>query len=404
MPCVSSDNPTPDGFPFFDFSSLLGGGSPAKLWDNARQVAATVAADGQTEDNIEPLVRLRIEELARVAELHVNQATGVILPPHTAITVVTRGDWARRSVDTYRPFFERFGEALSQQQTTPDADPQDPFGAMLAPMFAALGPMLVSTAAGSMLGHLGQTALGQYELPVPRPSHEILLVPSTIDATAADWEVETDDLRLWVLVHEYVAHSVLSVNHVSARLEGLFLDFASAFRPNVEEITNQFGDMTDLSQLQDLSSTLNEPNAVLNMMRTGAHDLLTPQLDAMVAAVLGFVGHTADTICQRLLPNHATIKDHFRRRWVDASPADRFVESLLGLQIDERTFARGDQFVAGIVERSGDEALERLWARDLDIPTPAEIDAPGLWIARIGLDPELGDVLDEIPDDLSGLE
>ncbi|MEZ5225555.1 MAG: hypothetical protein R2710_02485 [Acidimicrobiales bacterium] len=38
------------------------------------------------------------------------------------------------------------------------------------------------------------------------------------------------------------------------------------------------------------------------------------------------------------------------------------------------------------------------------MPTAAELDAPGLWLARVGLDPdmELPDI--EIPDDLSGLD
>ena len=33
----------------------------------------------------------------------------------------------------------------------------------------------------------------------------------------------------------------------------------------------------------------------------------------------------------------------------------------------------------------GRDALERLWKSDRELPTPAEIDAPGLWLARIDL-------------------
>jgi uncharacterized protein (DUF2342 family) len=38
-----------------------------------------------------------------------------------------------------------------------------------------------------------------------------------------------------------------------------------------------------------------------------------------------------------------------------------------------------------VVERAGEDALPRLWANEDDLPTPAEVDAPGLWLARIGL-------------------
>jgi uncharacterized protein (DUF2342 family) len=46
---------------------------------------------------------------------------------------------------------------------------------------------------------------------------------------------------------------------------------------------------------------------------------------------------------------------------------------------------RGATFIDGVVERAGEDALTRLWADERDLPTPAEVDAPGLWLARIGL-------------------
>ena len=38
-----------------------------------------------------------------------------------------------------------------------------------------------------------------------------------------------------------------------------------------------------------------------------------------------------------------------------------------------------------MVERAGPEGLERLWKSERNLPTPAEVDAPGLWLARIEL-------------------
>lgn len=56
-----------------------------------------------------------------------------------------------------------------------------------------------------------------------------------------------------------------------------------------------------------------------------------------------------------------------------------------------------------MVERAGIEGLDRLWADEADLPTPAELDAPGLWLARLGVDFELPTDI-EAPDDLSGLD
>ena len=38
-----------------------------------------------------------------------------------------------------------------------------------------------------------------------------------------------------------------------------------------------------------------------------------------------------------------------------------------------------------MVERAGADGLARLWVDEQDLPTPAEVDAPGLWLARIDL-------------------
>ena len=174
--------------PFFDLRNLFGAGG-ADPWVNAAQLAAAIASEGEPESNVDPAARIAIENLARVAELHVGQATGLALPSNTTVVPVTRTEWTKRSLTTYRPFFERFGEAVGTGIAGPGGelsttDPSDPLAAMLGQVFTSMGPMLVSLSAGSMLGHLGQRALGQYDLPVPRDSTEVLVVPATIDAAA----------------------------------------------------------------------------------------------------------------------------------------------------------------------------------------------------------------------------
>jgi putative hydrolase len=427
-------NPSGD-FPFFDLNSLFGGLRGGDPWKTAADVATAIASEGGSEFNLEPADRLAIEQLARVAELHVNQSSGLQLPAGTTVTPVTRGNWSRQSLEAYRPILERFAAALAEgmQPDTTDLSALGPelFGGalqpgsemppemaemtskMMAQVFASLGPMLVATSAGSMMGHLGLRALGQYDLPVPRAGAEVLVVPATIDVAAMRWDVPADDLRLWILVHELTAHAVLSVPHVASRLETLLIDFASAFRSNPEALTEKFGQITDLGQLQEISASMSDPEQVLSLLRTPAHDLLMPQLDALVAAVLGYVDYTVNAIATGLIASHEQIRDRFRQRWAEADPADRFMERLLGLQIDAATIDRGDRFVSGVLDRAGEAGLARLWADELDLPTAAEVDAPGLWLARIGLDTEAldsgdspagSDTMFDVPDDLSGLD
>jgi uncharacterized protein (DUF2342 family) len=62
-----------------------------------------------------------------------------------------------------------------------------------------------------------------------------------------------------------------------------------------------------------------------------------------------------------------------------------FIEGLLGLKLERHHYERGATFCHGVIERAGPEGLNRLWESERMLPTPAELDAPGLWLARIEL-------------------
>ena len=70
---------------------------------------------------------------------------------------------------------------------------------------------------------------------------------------------------------------------------------------------------------------------------------------------------------------------------VDDGSTDRTAELLLGLDLGPAQVDRGSAFVDGVVERAGEEGLARLWSELQTLPTPAEVDAPGLWLERINL-------------------
>ena len=56
-------------------------------WEIARQMAQWAATGGEPERNPDPVARVRIEELLRVAEMHVAEATGL---PVSAGGLLTR--------------------------------------------------------------------------------------------------------------------------------------------------------------------------------------------------------------------------------------------------------------------------------------------------------------------------
>lgn len=400
--CVSDPGPFGEdpfgGIPFLgDLSKMMGGKGPV-AWDAARQLAMQIATGGESEPNVDPAERMKFEELARVAELRVAATTGLdVSTTGRAVTIapVTRAQWVQRSLDAYKPLFERLGTALGQQPGDDDEAPLDPalggdpMAAMLGPLMKMLGPMMLGMTAGSMLGHLAQRSFGQYDLPIPRPrSDEILVVPATINAFGSDWSLEADDLRLWICLHEMAHHAVLGIDHVRSALESMLFEYAGGFRSDPSGLESRLPeiDPSDMNALAGLQEMFSDPEVVLGAIVSPAQRELQPRLVALCAAVAGYVDHVMDEIGTNLIgSSYGMLTEAVRRRRVEADPSDRFVERLLGLELDQAQYDRGEAFIEGIVERAGDEVLARLWSDESHLPTPAEVDAPGLWLARIDL-------------------
>ena len=177
---MSDENPLGGGDPFgampffgdlFRMMSTTGGST----WESARQLAVSVATEGKSEPNVDPSQRIALEQLGRVADLYVADASGlstVIGGRAPAIAPVTRGMWAQRTIDVYRPLLERLAASLSSAHPASPADmTQDPAAAMFAPMMQAMAPMLLAMTAGSMVGQLATRCLGGF-LANTRPTDE----------------------------------------------------------------------------------------------------------------------------------------------------------------------------------------------------------------------------------------
>ena len=212
------------------------------------------------------------------------------------------------------------------------------------------------------------------------------MVSATIDAFSEAWSLPVDDLRLWVSLQEIASHAVLTIPHVRTELESLLMSYVAGFQPNPDALGDKLAalDPSDASGLADLQQVLGDPEVLLGAMQS-------PGPAGAAPAARRPRGHH-----HRLRRPHRgrrrraaswlrrpRIAEAARRRRVESDQSDVFVERLLGLTLTQAAVERGHAFVAGVLERDGD--LGRLWQSADQLPTPAEVDAPGLWLARIDL-------------------
>ncbi|MGB6057873.1 MAG: zinc-dependent metalloprotease [Microthrixaceae bacterium] len=422
-----SDNEEPfEAMNYFlqDLSRMFSG-NPGGSWDSAYQLSAAIATEGRPEPNVDPSERLAVEQLARVAELQVSEITGRPIESPIRLEALNRTQWARRFLDDERPLLEglsgSIGTALQAQLgELGDEDlsldlnqfqvPGMPPDALMQQMMRMLGPMLLGMMAGSTAGHLATRAFGHFELPLPRPVEKsVTIVLHNIDEFAESWSLPTEGIRLWVCISDVAHKQILETPHVRAALDSLLNDYVSSFSDDPEEIERRLRDLgyddevigpePEFEALQRLASN---PDILLGAMQSDHQRVLMGQIEAMVATIEGYVDWVLDSIGARLIPDFDRIAEALRRRRVEAAPSNRFVERLFGLELSQATFDRGSDFVSGVVQRAGTDALALIWQDEEHLPTPAELTAPGLWLARLGVaseELEFDDLTDfEVPD------
>jgi putative hydrolase len=372
---------------FGDLAKALSGQGPLN-WDAAKQFAALSSTGGEPEANVDPTVRMAYENLAGIVEMHVRDLTGI---EHAGarLELVTKGVWAQRTLDAYRPLFTELAAALARPAApSEDEAPDDPMLAMMAGLSQMLAPSMMGMSLGSMVGRLATRAFGQYDLPIPREgAATLLIVPSSVDQFADDWSLPVDEMRLWVMAQELIGHAVYSHDTVRRTITSLVQRHVGAFRPDPASVSEKLAtlEIDQSDPMAALQQAFSDPEVLLGAVRSHEQIALAPVLDAATAAVLGYVDYMVDGVAARLIGGDALrIAEAVRRRRVEATSEDVFIERLLGLQVTPALVQRGKNFVGGVVDRVGEAGLIRLFGPGA-LPTPAEIDAPGLWLARIDI-------------------
>lgn len=357
-----------------------------------RQIAISIATGGRSEPNVDPLERIEWEKLARVAELQVAHRTGLDVSRGQTLSVepVTRAVWAERSLEALNPLLAVLINSFKPDTTqldTVDSFLGDTDSDWLQSLLSSIGPLLTGVMSGMLVGRLAVRNLGTYDLPIPREENSLLVIAPNVEDFRKEWSLPAEDLRLWVCIHEAIHHALLGVPHVRGTLTNLLARHAGAFQNDPEILNEHFENLDiienpeSIFELQGLIS----PEMVLGAVRSPEQAALLPHLESLVAVIIGYTDHIMDDIGARLITKYPMLTEALRRRRVTANEEDRFIERVFGLNLNQEQVDRGGSFITGVLERAGDHGLNRLWTSEHHLPTPNEVDAPGLWLARIDL-------------------
>ena len=167
-------------------------------------------------------------------------------------------------------------------------------------------------------------------------------------------------MRLWVLAHELAGHALFEADHLRESLSDLVRQHVGGFRPDPNAVAERLGslDADAADPMAALQQALGDPEVLLGAVTSPAQLELRPRLDALVAVVVGYTDWIVDAVAVRVVGGSALrIAEAVRRRRVETTASDSFVEQLLGIRLGESQVARGKAFVQGVVDRAGDRGL-----------------------------------------------
>ncbi|HET9728737.1 MAG TPA: zinc-dependent metalloprotease [Acidimicrobiia bacterium] len=389
--------PNPFGFDLTELMRMLQSPGPVNM-EVARQTAEAMAGldldtgTAKPEPSIADTDRAAIADVVRAAQLAVADATGISEVLSVSTRCVTRAEWAKTTLDGLARVLDALGTALGRRvdgealEQDAGADPMMN-AAMLNMIMETLVPLLLGGWAGSMIGLLAHRALGQYDLPLPLDvAPEELFVVHNVDDFAREWELPTDELRYALALRESVHTAQRAVPWVRTRVVELAAEYVGAYEVQPDMLRDELGniDLSDPSSMQGLEG-LADPATLLGAMQSERQAPMLEELQRFLSVLEGYTDIVVASVGARMVGAHGRVDEALRRHRLERGDATGFLDRLLGLQLERAHYEIGASFCRGVLERADLEQLNRLWTNAEMFPTRAELEAPGLWLARINL-------------------
>ena len=340
-------------------------------WKHAATTARKVApAPPDVSRRVADAAVTELRRSVETAAAHVQELTGLVEPPVTAVTrVVDRDGW----IDV---------------NATGMAALMDPLVAKLAAgrkpnvLVDTIGGKVTGTQAGALLGFMSSKVLGQFEF-FARPDGQLLLVAPNIVEVENKLNVKPSDFRLWVCLHE-VTHRVqfTAVPWMRQHMLDEVAELTSSMDLDASQLRERLGRV--VHELLDAARGHGEGDGIIGALVTAEQKVVVDRLTAFMSLVEGHAEYVMNAVSPAVIPTQKIIEARFaERRRKGGNPLDKVMRRLLGLDAKTRQYVQGAAFVRGVVYKAGLETFNAVWEKPENLPTKAELTAPEEWIARV---------------------
>ncbi|HEX6538112.1 MAG TPA: zinc-dependent metalloprotease, partial [Candidatus Dormibacteraeota bacterium] len=113
------------------------------------------------------------------------------------------------------------------------------------------------------------------------------------------------------------------------------------------------------------------------------------QVQALMSVLEGYSNFVMHRVGRKHLQRADDLEAAMHRRRDQRTLVERLIMALTGLELKMRQYEIGEQFCEGVVERSDQATLNRVWESAEMMPSMAELKNPDRWLARIRSKPLL---------------
>ncbi|MDP8959679.1 MAG: zinc-dependent metalloprotease [Actinomycetota bacterium] len=339
-------------------------------WKLAAEVGRGLAGE---QEPIDPLLADEYRELVRIAQLHVEEASGLDLGSAPPASPVDRVSWVEANLRSFRYLAEPLAEKLSAGSHAAAG----PLDAMLQP----LAPALLGLQMGAMVGFLSHRVLGQFDVGLPAvEQRNLYLVVPNVEAFARDYQLDARQVRLWVALHEVTHQAEFAQGWVRPHFLQLIEEYVGGLELDPNTLSER---MQTLSDPQDLDRLLRDPAGIAGFLSGPGQRRALETLQAFMAVMEGYGEFVMDRAAPRLLPDMPRMREAMHRRRAEPSQGEQILQRLLGLELKRQQYQLGARFCEEVERRWGGQALARLWEGPENLPSLAELEDPLGWAARV---------------------
>lgn len=353
------------------------GAGPINL-ELARQVATTVATEGQAEEPITDDMRKVLSDAIHSSESVLAGYTRLALVEPISGEAVTRAEWANKTLNSWRWLLERLATRFIDESAASAQETMD----QMTMVMRQVGPLLMGLQSGTLVGQLAREVVSGFDPSIPREGeHSIVVVVPNLRVVATGYDLDIGDVVRTVAVQDVARYLVVQgVGWVPPYRKNLMVALVDSIEIDTGELERRLIDL----QTQGMEALqVGQMEATLPIVSTPAHQAALDRVRAFVGLHEGYAAHATAAIAPQVLGDITRIDEAITRHRAAASEAKDMLASVLGFALDRDLAATGTTFCAAIEQLEGLRALNRVWEAPDNLPTYAELKDPFVWIDRV---------------------